>query len=89
MWVCRCEKERYERRGRASARAVTRDVDLCLRSRRRWFFLERRRFSVFFFVNSSGYFFYKLSLALIRNNLNNIFKIARHVEQNNQNKFYK
>ena len=31
--------------------------------------------------------FFRLSLPLIRNNLTNIFKTARHVKQNNQNKF--
>ena len=42
---------------------------------------------VSFFVNFSCLTFFRAFTCLIRNNLTNAFKTARHVEQNNENKF--
>ena len=44
------------------------------------------RFSIFFVVNSSCQTFYEAFTCLIRNYVTNIFKTARHVEQNKENK---
>ena len=49
----------------------------------RTFFVSVRPF--FFFVNCSCLTFFQAFTCLIRNNFANIFKTARHVEQNNEN----